>query len=116
MTLTSVLSETNTKDLLRAINSNKEYLFFDISVFNAGAVINIKCTDIYKEINPNTWNGYDFIIENDETTKYYIAKELEQRLRVKTTDKELNKILLAVDMYGDSEISEADIREYRNLE
>lgn len=80
MTLTSTLKETPIKELLRAVNSQKEYLFFDISMFNVGASISIKCTDIYKDINPNTWNGYDFLIVNDFDTKYYIAESLKDRL------------------------------------
>lgn len=86
MTLIGTLQSTGTAELLKAVNSQKSYLFFDISVFNAGAVINIKCTDSYKEINRNTWNGYDFIIENDYTTEYYILNVLKERL----TDPEAN--------------------------
>ncbi|HEY6143698.1 MAG TPA: hypothetical protein VIV55_09840 [Flavobacterium sp.] len=96
MTLTTTLENTQTSELLRAYNSNKEYLFFDISVFNAGASIHIKCTDNYKEINRNTWNGYDFILENDSTTKYYILSTLKDRLLYKEghilSDKEIKKI------------------------
>jgi len=54
-------------------------LYFDVSVFNVGASINIKCTDTFKQPSERTWNGYDFIIENDDTTKYYIEKELNNR-------------------------------------
>jgi hypothetical protein len=81
MTLTNTLKETPTKELLRALNSDKAYLFFDISVFNVGASIFIKCTDTYKEINSNTWNGYDFLIENDSTTKFYICETLKHFLK-----------------------------------
>ena len=77
MTLTHALKETPVKELLRALNSQKNYLFFDISVFNVGASIFVKCTDTYKEINRNTWNGYNFLIENDSTTKFYISKTLQ---------------------------------------
>jgi hypothetical protein len=76
MTLTNVLTGTSVKDLLRAANSDKEYLSFDISVFNVGAVIRVKCTDNYKEINPQTWNGYDFTTSNCENTKHCIAARL----------------------------------------
>ena len=79
MTLTKIVSETPTKELKRALNSVKDYLFFDISVFNVGACISIKCTNIYKEINPNTWNGYDFTTANDELVKYIIEEELKRR-------------------------------------
>ena len=75
------------KDLLRAINSNKEYLEFDCSVFNAGSVAHIKCTDRFRQINPNTWNGYDFIIENDSTTKGYIANVLKEKKLPQVKDK-----------------------------
>jgi hypothetical protein len=79
MTLTSVLQATPTTELRRALNSQKEYLYFDISVFNVGVSVNIKCTNTYKEPSPTTWNGYDFIIENDDTTNFYINEELKSR-------------------------------------
>jgi len=79
MTLLHYLAETPTKELKRAYNSDKGYLFFDISVFNVGVSIFIKCTDTYKEINQKTWNGCNFYLENDSTTKYYIEQELNNR-------------------------------------
>ena len=78
MTFLSVLKETNIKDLFRALNSEKSYLSFEISVFNVGANIKVICTDTYKEINRNKWNGYNFSFENDKTTKYYIISTLEE--------------------------------------
>ena len=77
MTLTTILSEAPIKDLLRALNSNKGYLFFDVSIFNVGAQIGITCTDNYKEINYNTWNGYDSIHEND----YFISELIVESLK-----------------------------------
>ena len=79
MTLLTILRETDTKVLVRSLASSKAYLYFDISVFNAGTVINIKCTDRYKEDSARSWNGQNFCLENDSTTKYYISKELQQR-------------------------------------
>lgn len=78
LTLTSTLKETPIKELLKAFNTNKGYLYFDISVFNVGAAISIKCTDIYCPPNPNTWNGYDFMLENDYTTNQYIAQTISE--------------------------------------
>jgi hypothetical protein len=95
MTLTNVLQSTNIDDLLRAFNSSKEYLFFDISVFNVGVNINIICTNRYKEINQNTWNGYDFIIENDFTTNEYIKialKDLLNDFTINKTDRQIKRI------------------------
>lgn len=79
MTLTHVLTETPTRELKRAYNSQKAYLYFNISVFNVGASIYIVCTDKFKIDNPKTWNGYNFTIENDYTTKFYIQQELKNR-------------------------------------
>jgi len=79
MTITKCLSETPLKELKRALNSEKEYLYFNISVFNVGAQISIKCSNIYKQINYKTWNGYDFLIINDNITKYYISEEINNR-------------------------------------
>ena len=79
MNLYQTIKETPTKELKRAFNSNKNYLQFNVSVFNVGAAIHIKCTDIYKEINYNTWNGYDSIHENDYLIKELIEQELKNR-------------------------------------
>ena len=79
MTLTQIIAQAPTKELRRAFNSTKTYLQFNVSVFNVGAAIHIKCTDIYKEINHNTWNGYDSIHENDELINYIIEQELKNR-------------------------------------
>lgn len=95
MSLINTLQSSPIKDLLRAFNSSKAYLFFDVSVFNVGVSINIKCTDSYKEINRNTWNGYDFIIENEDTTKYYILQVLKELLNdftLNKTDSEIKRI------------------------
>ena len=83
MTLTSIISGTDTKQLKRAYSSNKSYLFFDISVFNTGANINIICTNKFKQINYKTWNGYNFISENDNLVHYLIESELIARNELK---------------------------------
>lgn len=93
--LINTLENSNLNDLLRAFNSSKEYLFFNISVFNSGVCINIKCTKHYKNINRNTWNGYDFIIENDFTTNEHIKNALRTILNdytVNKTDRQIKRI------------------------
>jgi hypothetical protein len=77
--LKSILAETPTKELKRAANSPKEYLYFDISVFNVGANINIICTNRFRTPSPRTWNGYDFIIENNFENNELIKQELQTR-------------------------------------
>jgi len=75
--LEQTLKETNTRYLLKMINSDKEYFLFDISVFNVGARIDVICTNNYKESNLS--NGYNFYLCNDFDTIYLIEKELERR-------------------------------------
>ena len=79
MNLKDIIKETQTPQLLRASKSNKEYFYFNISVFNVGVNISIKCTNNYKEPNYNKWNGYDFIIENNFDTLELIENELNNR-------------------------------------
>ena len=76
----STLKDTPLTELLRAYKSNKEYLHFDISVFNVGASIWIKCTDKYIDLDNNKWNGYDFIIQNDRDTNEMIEKVIISKL------------------------------------
>lgn len=83
MTITSIISNLETKQLLKLYNSQKYYFRFEISVFNTGAVINPICTNRYKEINRKTWNGYDFISENDDLIHYMIESELLERSALK---------------------------------
>ena len=79
MNINDIIKETPTPELLRAYKSNKDYFYFDISVFNVGVSIWIKCTNKYKEPNPNNWNGYDFIIENDYFINELIENEINKR-------------------------------------
>ena len=76
MTITQSLSTLSIKDLNRLLNTDKCYLHFKISVSNSGMNTKVNCTDTFKQINRNTWNGYDFFIENDSTMKYYIEQAI----------------------------------------
>lgn len=90
-TLIHWLNIAPTNELLRALNSEKDYCHFKISVFNVGANVDIKNTDAYVQINPRSWNGYDFIIENDSTTKYYIIQVLRNRELSRQEKRRYNK-------------------------
>ena len=79
MTLKTVLQATSTKDLQRVRNTMKEFTYFDVSVFNVGVSVKVRCSNTYKEPNMRTWNGYDLMVENDDTTDFYIAMELSGR-------------------------------------
>lgn len=82
MTLTTILSITSTKELKRASKSLKEYFFFDISVFNVGCHAVLVCTDRFIQPSARSWNGYDCLIVNDDTTQYYIQQELKSRQNI----------------------------------
>lgn len=41
-------------------HSDKEYVTFHISVFNAGSVVTLSFANDPEEFDPETWNGYDF--------------------------------------------------------
>lgn len=79
MNINDIIKATQTPELLRAYKSNKEYFYFNISVFNVGVNIFIKCTNNYKEPSPRNWNGYDFIIENDYFINELIENEINKR-------------------------------------
>lgn len=43
--------------------ADAEYIFFSVSVFNAGAVIKLTFGNDIVELDPDTWNGYDCNME-----------------------------------------------------
>lgn len=62
-----VLEQLTAKDISRITKTNKEYIIFNVSVYNIGTVIRVKYTDKYR--NPaekRYWNGYDFILETED--------------------------------------------------
>ena len=74
-TLEDRLEDLQISDLLRIYNSNKNYIFLDVSVCNAGAVIKVILTNNYEKYSNyivNNWNGYDYILENESELFYTI--------------------------------------------
>lgn len=78
-TVENRLKDLKIDELLKIYNSNKEYIFFDISVFNIGARINIILTNNYnkysKYLEGYNFNGYDFILSNDFDL-FYMVEEI----------------------------------------
>lgn len=73
------LNDLKISDLLKIYNSNKNYIFFDISVFNVGTKINIILTDNYNKYSnyiENNYNGYDTILENNSGLFYTVEEIL----------------------------------------
>lgn len=79
MTLRTIMYVAPIKELLRSLFSTKEYLFFDVCVFNAGVAVSIICTKNYRQVNYGNWNGYDQLHENDELIKHMLKELLKQR-------------------------------------
>lgn len=77
-TLEDRLVDVSTKDLLRAYNSNKEYIKVEFLVCNADAFSVLKCSDIYTEPEDN---GMDFILCNDSEIHYTLKEILINRLK-----------------------------------
>tara|TARA_B110000046_G_scaffold58722_1_gene65819 strand:- start:7760 stop:8137 length:378 start_codon:yes stop_codon:yes gene_type:complete len=86
-----VLKKTSTKYLLQALTKYKEekkYLYIYKPYSSVNYVINwdemmgifIKRTNVFQKINKNNWNGVDFIIENNQNTKFHITEILKERL------------------------------------
>lgn len=61
----AVLSNTTEKDKKRILSTNKEFIVCDVSVFNAGSVIVVKCTDDYNRYQNISNDGYSFIMESE---------------------------------------------------
>jgi hypothetical protein len=96
LTLIETINQTPIKELLRAIKSDKGYLYFYISVFSRDISILIRSMDSPEPILPHTWNGYDFIIENDNTSKGYIISSLKKRLKSITDKSQLMIVKKAI--------------------
>lgn len=66
-----------TKDQKDEIRStDKEYVDFNISVSNAGAVIRTEMTDHLREIPEDEWNGYDFTSSTAEVVRFLDRNDL----------------------------------------
>ena len=79
-TLMSILeSDLSLKDLNRIVNSNKEYLVLDISVFNVGAVVRPILTNNYSKYENISNDGYSCILPLD----YELVATIEECLNNK---------------------------------
>lgn len=91
-TLEDRLKDLKIDELLKIYNSNKEYIYFNISVFNVGARLNVILTNNYdkysKYLEGYNFNGYDFILSNDFDLFYMV----ESILCKKFLSEDLNKL------------------------
>ena len=67
MQLEDYVSLLNEEEITQIKEADEEYTFFDVSVFNTGAVARIEISsDIEPEweekMSEDTWNGYDAIL------------------------------------------------------
>ena len=96
-TLDDRLEGLTVGNLLKIYNSNKEFIFFDINVFNVGAVTRIILTNDYNKYSNyivNNWNGYDTILENNSELFYTVEKILCSRFLAGDTLGVLSKFKL----------------------
>ena len=86
-TLMSILeNDLSLKDLRRIVNSNKEYLVLDVSVFNVGAVVRPILTNNHNKYKHISNDGYSCILPLDyeliNTIKEVICKLFKELERV----------------------------------
>ncbi len=58
-----ILSNATEKDRNRILSTNKEFIVCEVSVFNAGSVIVVRCTNDYNRYQNVSNDGYSFIME-----------------------------------------------------
>lgn len=58
----ATISEMDDKQRNRIVNTTKEYVIVRCSIFNAGAIIRVKCTNTF--VNVRNKSGYDYIIDS----------------------------------------------------
>ncbi len=80
MSTKQLLQALTTKDLLTIAGTDLEYINLQVSVFNAGTVITVECTDDYNEQDAETWNGLDSTLENNKDLQALVTEELKNRL------------------------------------
>ena len=76
----TILAEITLKDLLRAFNSQKEYIKITVHICNAGSCIAVKCTNKWEPELKGAWNGYDQFIDNDWDFHNRLGCEIKRRL------------------------------------
>ena len=64
----ATISEMDDKQRSRITKTAKEYVIVRCSIFNAGATVNVKCTDNYVNVRNNS--GYDYIIDSASMARY----------------------------------------------
>ncbi len=96
MTKTQTLRMCSINDLVRAYKTQRNYIYFTFTFCDTTQKFTVKLntTDKYK-IEQYTWNGLNYIIENDKPTKFLIREILNTILihpKIKKTKDEINKI------------------------
>ena len=81
MKLQNLINEVDTKDLLRAYNSNKDYIVLDVHAMNIGVGIRVINTNNYVKYENISQDGYSCILANSYTNNDIIKEELLLRLK-----------------------------------
>ena len=59
----ATIEAMDNKQRNRILNTNKEYVRVECSIFNAGVIVDVKCTDKLSGVHNS--NGYNYIVEAD---------------------------------------------------
>lgn len=64
----ATIEEMDDKQRNRILKTNKAYVRVKCSIFNAGAIVDVKCTDTFR--NVRVGSGYNYIIESANMIRY----------------------------------------------
>lgn len=64
----ATISEMDDKQINKILKTKREYVIVRCSVFNAGVIVDVKCTDRYR--NVRVGSGYNYIIESANMIRY----------------------------------------------
>lgn len=64
----ATIEEMDDSQRNRILNTKKEYVRVKCSIFNAGAIVDVKCTDTFKNVRAGS--GYNYIIESANMIRY----------------------------------------------
>lgn len=64
----ATIEEMDDKQRNRILKTNKAYVRVKCSIFNAGAIVDVKCTDTFRNVRARS--EYDYMIESSDMIKY----------------------------------------------
>jgi hypothetical protein len=72
--LREVISNINERDLKRILNSSKEFILFDVSIFNTGFIVRVHLTNDISKCTRTIRDGHSFYLQNIPEELEFIKK------------------------------------------